>query len=179
MATGEALADPPSSLFLQRSATSRACRSTVQRSYLNPGDPRACSPARQQSRSGPTTPTRSSPVPVENRHHQYLFKLILFVFFKVVKPRPARPVQPEKPVIAKNRYKIGHPPVEPVTLPTRCRVTRFLLFFPSFDHAAPFMKKLYGFLTFYFIEFFLILLIRIIQFLCLLRLSILLAPKVI
>ena len=27
-------------------------------------------------------------------------------------------------------------------------------FFPSFDHATPFLKKLHGFLTFYFIDFF-------------------------
>ena len=112
------------------------------------------------------------------------------VFTKVVRPGPARPVQPEKPGIGpgtgpvepeksgrvKTRDKTGHPPVEPVTRPTRCRVTRFLLFFfPSFD----FLKKLHSFLTFYFINFLLILLIRIIQFLCLLRLSILLASKVI
>ena len=59
-------------------------------------------------------------------------------FFKVVKIGSAWPVQPEKPgtgpiepeklVSAKNRDKTGHPPVEPVTRLTRCRVTRFLLF---------------------------------------------------
>ena len=84
---------------------------------------------------------------------------------KVVRPGPVRPVQPEKPGTgpgtgpvepekpgrAKNRDKTGHPPVEPVTRPTRCRVTRFLLFFfPFFD----FLKKLHSFLTFYFIDFF-------------------------
>ena len=37
---------------------------------------------------------------------------------------------PKKPGKAKNRDKTGHPPVEPVTRPTRCRVNWFLLFFP-------------------------------------------------
>ena len=111
---------------------------------------------------------------------------------KVVKIGPARPVQheksgtglgtdpvePEKQGRAKNLDKTGHPPVELVTRLTRCRVNRFLLLFSSFNDAAPFLKKLHRFLTFYFIDF-LILLIRIIQFVCLLRLSILLAPKVI
>ena len=64
------------------------------------------------------------------------------------------PIEPEKPGRAKNRDKTGHPQVEPVTRPTQCQVTRFLLFFPSFDHAAPFLKKLHCFLTFYFIDFF-------------------------
>ena len=87
---------------------------------------------------------------------------------KVVKTGPAQSVQPEKPRTgpgtgpvelgkpgsAKNRDKTDHPSIEPVTRPTRCRVTRFLLFCPSFDHAAPFLKKLHGFLTFYFIDFF-------------------------
>ena len=87
---------------------------------------------------------------------------------KVVKTGPARPVQSEKPGTelgtgpieteksgrAKNRDKTGHPLVEPVTRLTRCRVNRFFLFFPSFDHAAPFLKKLHSFLTFYFIDFF-------------------------
>ena len=68
---------------------------------------------------------------------------LLDIFFKVVRPGPAWPVQPEKPGTGpgtgpvepekpgreKNRDKTGHPPVEPVTWPTRCRVTRFLLFF--------------------------------------------------
>ena len=67
------------------------------------------------------------------------------IYSKVVRPGPARPVQPEKlgtgpgtgPVEpeksgrAKNRDKTGHPSVEPITRPTRCRVTRFLLLFFS------------------------------------------------
>ena len=64
------------------------------------------------------------------------------------------PVESKKPGSVKNRDKTGHPPVEPVTRPTRCRVIWFLLFCLSFDHVAPFMKKLYNFLTFYFIDFF-------------------------
>ena len=54
------------------------------------------------------------------------------VNLKVVRPGPARPIQPEKPGTgpgtgpvepekpgrAKNRDKTGHPPVEPVTRPT-------------------------------------------------------------
>ena len=63
---GEALADPPSFLFLQRSATSRAYRPALQQSYFSPDDPGACRPARQQSRSGPTTPTRSGPTTPTN-----------------------------------------------------------------------------------------------------------------
>ena len=87
---------------------------------------------------------------------------------KVVKTGPARPVKSEKPGTelgtgpveteksgrAKNRDKTGHRLVEPVTRLTRFRVNWFLLFFPSFDHAAPFLKKLHSFLTFYFIDFF-------------------------
>ena len=87
---------------------------------------------------------------------------------KVVKPRSARsiqqeksrtgpgtgPVEPENPGRAKNRDKTGHPSVESVTRSTRCRVNRFLLFFPSFDHTVPFLTKLHSFLTFYFIDFF-------------------------
>ena len=65
------------------------------------------------------------------------------------------PVELEKLGRARNRDKTGHPLVEPVTQSTRCRVTRLLLFFfPSFDHAAPFLKKLHSFLTFYFTAFF-------------------------
>ena len=60
---GEALAGSSSFLFfLQKSATSRACRPAQQQFYLEPDDPEACRPVRQQSRSGPTTLTRSSPV---------------------------------------------------------------------------------------------------------------------
>ena len=77
---GMALAGPPSSLFLQKSATSRAGGSTVQQSYLGPDNPKACIPARQQSGSSPATPTRSRPVPVEksiisinNRFKVYTF----------------------------------------------------------------------------------------------------------
>ena len=55
---------------------------------------------------------------------------------------------------AKNRDKTGHPSVESVTRPTWCRVTRFLLFCPSYNHATPFLKKLHSFLRFYFINFF-------------------------
>ena len=53
--TGEALVDPPSFLFLQRSATPKACESPLLRSYFSADDPASNSPARQQSRSGPTT----------------------------------------------------------------------------------------------------------------------------
>ena len=73
---------------------------------------------------------------------------------KVVKTRPAwpgtGPVEREKPRRAKNRDKTDHPPVESVTRPIRCRVNRFLLFFPSIDHAALFLKKLHSFSTFLF-----------------------------
>ena len=54
----------------------------------------------------------------------------------------------------KNRNKTSHLSVEPVTRLTRCRVNRFLFFFSSFDHAAPFLKKLHMFFVFYFIDFF-------------------------
>ena len=63
-------ADPSSFLFLQRSATSKACRPSLQQSYFSPDDPVACRPACQQFRSGPTTPTRSSPVRLKKKHHQ-------------------------------------------------------------------------------------------------------------
>ena len=69
-ATGEALADPPYFLFLQRRATSRACIPTLQQSYFSPDDSGACRPARHRFRSGPTTPSFFSPVPVEKKHHQ-------------------------------------------------------------------------------------------------------------
>ena len=56
---------PPFFLVLQRSATPKACRSPLLRSYFSADDPASNSPARQQSRSSLTTPTRSSLVPVE------------------------------------------------------------------------------------------------------------------
>ena len=64
-------------------------------------------------------------------------------YSKVVKTGPARSVQPEKPgtgtgtgpvqlknpVFCKTRDKPGHPPVEPATQMTRCRVSWFSLFY--------------------------------------------------
>ena len=65
-AMGETLAGPSSFwFFLQGSASSKACRSTLQRSYPSPNDPASSSSAHHQSWSNPTTPTRSSPVPIE------------------------------------------------------------------------------------------------------------------
>ena len=65
-ATGETLVGPSSFwFFLQGSAASKACRSTLQRSYPSLNDLASSSSAHQQSWSNPATPTRSSPVLVE------------------------------------------------------------------------------------------------------------------
>ena len=71
----------------------------------------------------------------------FFFFFLHDIFSNVVKTGPALPfqpkksgtgqVEPENPVVYKNRDKTGHPvPVEPVTRMTRCRVSWFLLFLP-------------------------------------------------
>ena len=66
------------------------------------------------------------------------------------------PIEPEKPVRAKNRDKTGSPVGRTGNLayPVSGYPVLAFFFFPSFDHATPFLKKLHNFLTFYFIDFF-------------------------
>ena len=84
-ATSEALADPSSFLFLQRSATAEEChpqslRITIAAVLLQRRRSASNSPASQQSRSGPTTSTRSTPVPVKKSIISYPYELCQLIY---------------------------------------------------------------------------------------------------